>query len=189
MDVGAMASWSALVAAAATVVGAALLALFFARGEPWGTLNDVASIVLMLATIPVAVRLAEIEARSAPGLAEATAAIGIIGMLAATAAQAALVLRLGSYRGLLPYTLGAGAIVGTWYLLVGVLGAAGGMPGPLVVLAVAAGIGYIAIGYGFWRGNERHPASVAGGVVLLLASTIFLTWVGLSLLGSEALTT
>lgn len=188
MDVGAVAGWSALVAAAATVVGAALLAVFFAKGQPWGTLNDIASIVLMLATIPVAVRVAQIEASTAPGRAEAAAAIGLAGMLAATAAQGALVLRLGSYRGLLPYTLGAGAVVGAWYVLVGALGFGGTMPGPLAALAVAAGIGYVAIGYGFWRGNERHPASVAGGIVLLVASTTFLAWVGLSLNGSEALT-
>ena len=187
MDLGAIAGWSALVAAAATVVGAVLLGLFFAKGQPWGTLNDLASIVLMLATIPVAIRLAQIEDATAPGLAGAVAAIGIVGMLGAAAAQAALVLRLGSYRGLLPYTLGAGAIVGVWYVLVGGLGLAGRMPAPLAVLAVAAGAGFVAIGFGFWRGNERHPAAVAGGIVLLVASTLFLAWVGLSRLAGEAL--
>jgi hypothetical protein len=187
MDLGAMASWSALLAAVATVVGAGLLGLFFAKGEPWGTLNDIASIVLMLATIPVAIRLAQIESRTAPGAAEVVAAVGIVGMLAATAAQGALVLRLGTYRGLLPYTLGAGAIVGVWYLLMGLLGVADGMPLPLALLAIAAGAGFIAIGYGFWRANERHPASVAGGIVLLIASTGFLGWVGIALIASEAL--
>ena len=187
MDLGVIAGWSALVAATATVLGAVLLGLFFAKGEPWGTLNDIASIVLMLAIVPVAIRLAEIEDATAPGFAEATAVIGIAGMLAATVAQAALVLRLGTYRGLLPYTLGAGAVVGAWYVLAGALGLAGRMPVPLAVLAISAGVGFVAIGFGFWRGNERHPASVLGGIVLLVASTIFLAWVGLSLLAGEAL--
>ena len=187
MDVGTVAGWSALVAAAATVVGAALLALFFAKGEPWGTLNDIASVVLMLATIPVAIRLAEIESATAAGLAAAVAAIGIAGMLVAAAAQVALVLRFGTYRGLLPVTLGAGAVVGAWYVLVGALGLAGSMPVPLALLAMAAGLGFVVLGFGFWRGNERHPASVAGGVVVLVASTLFLVGAGLSLLAGEAL--
>jgi hypothetical protein len=54
MTIAAIAGPFALVAAVATVLGAAFLVLFFAKGDPWGLLNDVASIVLMLATIPVA---------------------------------------------------------------------------------------------------------------------------------------
>src|SRR5258708_36704624 len=48
-----LAGYSALLAAVATVLGAVLLALFFTKGQPWGTLNDIASIVLMLVTLPV----------------------------------------------------------------------------------------------------------------------------------------
>jgi hypothetical protein len=188
MDVGAIASWSALVAAGATVVGAVLLALFFGRGEPWGTLNDIASIVLMLATIPVAVRLAAIEAANGANLAGVAAAIGILGMVGASIAQLALVLRLGTYRGLLPYALGAGALVGIWYLLVALLGAATGMPLLLAVLAIAAGLGFLMLGYGFWRfGEERHPVSILGGIWLLIGSTGFLGWVGIALGVTEAL--
>jgi hypothetical protein len=188
MDLGSLASWSALLAAAATVIGALFLGLFFAKGQPWGTLNDLASIVLMLATIPVAVRLAEITAQTSPTGAVIVAAIGIVGMLGATAAQSALVLRLGSYAGLLPYTLGAGGVVGAWYLLVGALGVAGGMPGGLALLAFLSGIGYAAIAVGFWRwGQEPRPASVLGGIFVVVGSTLFLGWVGVALLGSEAL--
>jgi len=55
---GGLAGASALVAAVATVLGAAFLVLFFAKGGLWGLLNDIASIVLMLATIPVLLFLA-----------------------------------------------------------------------------------------------------------------------------------
>ena len=40
-----LAGFSALVAVVATVIGALFLGLFFSRGQPWGTRNDVASIV------------------------------------------------------------------------------------------------------------------------------------------------
>jgi hypothetical protein len=185
MDLAGVAGWSALVAAVATVVGALFLGLFFAKGQPWGTLNDVASIVLMLATIPVAVWLADFEGRSAAAL--GVAAIGVVGMLAAAGAQGALVLRLGTYRGLLPYTLGAGAVVGVWYALGGVLALSTTMPRVLVALAVLGGLGYVALGYGFWRGDERHPLSIGGGLVLLVSSTIYLAWLGLALIAGSAL--
>ena len=49
-----LAGVSALVAATMTVVGMATLLAFFSRGGRWGTFNDAASVVLMLAMIPVA---------------------------------------------------------------------------------------------------------------------------------------
>lgn len=184
----ALAGPSALVAALATVVGAILLGLFFWKGDPWGILNDVASIVLMLATIPVLAFLATFtESYLAPGVAFGAAGIGLIGMLGASVSQGLLVARVRTYRQLLPWTLGFGAMVGVWYVLVGVTGRLAGMPEIMAVLAIAAGAGYVAIGYGFWRGNERHPLSIVGGIVLLVASTVFLTWLGLALIAAAAL--
>jgi hypothetical protein len=175
----ALAGPSAFLAAVATVVGAILLWLFFAKGEPWGTLNDIASIVMMLATIPVALLLANFTAGLFPPfLAPAIAAVGLTGMLGTAVAQGLLVARVRTYRQLLPWTLGFGAVVGVWYVLIALTGYLAGMPLVMALLPFLAGLGYISLGYGFWRGNERHPLSIAGGVVLLIASTIFLTWMG-----------
>ena len=179
---------SALVAAVATVVGAVFLGLFFAKGQPWGTLNDVASVILMLATIPVAVALGLLGTDAFGALAWLVTAIGLVGMVGAAAAQLLLVARVRTYAQLLPWTLGAGAVVGVWYLLVGLLGlgfvGTRNYPVALIGLAIASGIGFIAIGYGFWRGNERHPLSIAGGLTLLVSSTGFLSWIALLTLGS-----
>lgn len=170
---------SAIVAAIATVVGALLLWLFFARGEPWGTLNDIASIVMMLATIPVALLLANFTAGFFPAVvAPAIASVGLVGMLGASVAQGLLVIRVRTYRQLLPWTLGFGAVVGVWYVLIAVTGYLGGMPMLMALLALGAGVGYVALGYGFWRGNERHRLSIGGGIVLLITSTAFLAWMG-----------
>jgi hypothetical protein len=177
-----VAGWSALLAAVATVIGAVTLMVFFAKGGLWGLANDVASIVLMLATIPVALMIARIEADRAPMLAMPIAAIGIAGMLGATLSQALLIARVRSYKALLPWTLGAGAVVGVWYLLVGVVAWPGGLFLPPPILAIASGVSFIALGYGFLVGNERHPLSIGGGVVLLVASTLFLALFGLNLL-------
>ena len=185
----ALAGPSAFLAAIATVVGALLLWLFFAKGEPWGTLNDIASIVMMLATIPVALLLANFTLGFFPAIvAPAVAVVGLAGMLGTTVAQGLLVARVRTYRQLLPWTLGFGAVVGVWYMLIALTGYLGGMPMLMALLALGAGLGYVALGYGFWRGNERHPLSIIGGVVLLITSTAFLTWMGFVgvLVGSAA---
>jgi hypothetical protein len=179
---------SAFVAAVATVVGAVFLGLFFWKGGVWGLLNDIASIVLMLATIPVAVALGLLGEDAFGALAWLVTAIGIVGMVGAAIAQGLLVARVRTYQQLLPWTLGFGAVVGAWYLLVGVLGldfvTTRSFPVAIMALAIASGLGFIAIGYGFWRGNERHPLSIIGGLVLLVSSTAFLGWIAFLTLGS-----
>jgi hypothetical protein len=180
--------WSAFVAALATIVGAVFLGLFFWKGGAWGLLNDLASIVLMVATIPIAVALGLLGEDAFGAVAWLATAIGIVGMVGASIAQGLLVARVRTYEQLLPWTLGSGAVVGVWYLLVGVLGLAlvttRGFPVAILAFAIASGFGFIAIGYGFWRGNERHPLSIVGGLVLLVSSTAFLGWIAFLTLGS-----
>ena len=179
---------SAFVAAVATILGAVFLVLFFAKGGRWGLLNDIFSVVLMLATIPIVLFLASFTSTSTGTLvAGAIATVGIVGMGGASVAQGLLIARVRTYEQLLPWTLGFGAIVGAWYLLVAVTGSAAGMPSLMALLAAASGVSFIALGYGFLRGNERHPLSVGGGVVLLFASTAFLIWIGLSATAAAAL--
>jgi hypothetical protein len=184
----ALAGPSALVAAVATVLGAVFLVLFFAKGGTWGLLNDLASIVMMLTTIPVVAFFATwTEPYLASGIAFFVAVVGLVGMLGAVLSQGLLVARIRTYQQLLPWTLGFGAITGFWYVLIGITGTMAGMPGLMGALAVISGIGYAVLGYGFWRGNERHPFSVIGGILLLIASTIFLTWLGIALVAATAL--
>lgn len=174
---------AALLAAVATVVGAVLLGLFFWKGQPWGTLNDLASIVLMLATIPVLAFFARYtDPYLAPGVALGIGAVGLVGMVGASAAQGLLVARVRTYAQLLPWALGFGAVVGVWYVLIGITGRLAGVPEVMAFLAVASGAGYVSLGYGFSRGNQNYPLSIVGGLVLLVASTIFLGWIGSALI-------
>jgi hypothetical protein len=179
-DLASLTGPSALVAAVATVVGAVTLVIFFARGGWWGLANDVASIVLMLATIPVALGIAQVSRPWSPW-AESAAVLGVAGMLGASVSQGLLVARRFTYRQLLPWTLGFGAVVGAWYVLIGISSVTSPFFGDFLLnaLAIASGISFVALGYGFLRGNERHPLSVIGGIVLLVTSTWFLTWIGL----------
>ena len=177
--------WSSLLAAVATVVGMVTLMVFFSRGNPWGTWNDIASVVLMLATIPVAWLVAAIEAEQFTTIAYIVAAVGTLGMVLAAAFQTALVLKIRTYDQLLRRTLASGAIVGLWYVGIGVLSLPRGLMTPLPQLAVAAGIGFIAVGYGFAAGSQYHIASKVGGVLLFVASTVFLALLGLQLVSGD----
>lgn len=170
--------WSALLGAAATVVGAITLMVFFARGNPWGTWNDVATIVLMLATIPVALLIAAIESEQFATFAWIVGAVGVLGMWLAATFQAMLVAGRRTYRELLGRTLGASAIVGLWYLLMGLLAIPRGLGDPLPQLAIASGTGFVAVAYGFAVGDENHLLSKVGGALLFVASTGFLGILG-----------
>lgn len=178
-----LAGWAALVAAAATVVGMVTLVLFFSRGGPWGPANDASSVVLMLALIPVALALAAIEGPLVGPLAGVVATIGIGPMLVVAVLQALLVARRVTYDQTKYAVLGSGAVVGAWYLLTSIVSAGTAIPLGLRVASGAAGVGFIAVGYGFARGGERHPASTIGGLVLFVASLVVQVWLGVLLLG------
>jgi hypothetical protein len=180
-----VAGGSALVAAIATVVGAVTLVLFFARGEPWGRLNDVSSVVLMLAMIPVALVAGTLESETVSTLALPVTALGIGGMVAAALVQAALVFRRVSFEQSRNWVLLAGAVVGVWYLFTGLFARGTALDGLLAWLAIAAGIGFVAVGYGFAAGGERHPVAIVGGLVLFVASMGFLTILGARLVTGD----
>ena len=179
------AGWSALVAAAATVIGAITIVLFFSRGGLWGPLNDASSVVLMLALIPVAILIAAIESETATTLVLAPTAIGIVAMAITAILQALLVARRVTFEQTKRPVLLLGAVVGLWYLSVAAFAGHTALDGLLGWLALVSGLGFIAIGYGFLAGGERHPLAAGGGVVLLIASTAFLGILGVRLVSGE----
>jgi hypothetical protein len=180
-----LAGWSALVALGATIVGAVTIVLFFSRGGAWGRLNDAASVVLLLAMIPVALVIGTIETENEATVGFVVAAVGIGAMIVVAVLQGLLVAGRVTYEGTKAAVLGGGAVIGAWYIVAGWLSAGTILDGALRWLAIAAGIGYIAIGYGFLAGNERHPLSALGGVVLLVASCLFLGVLGTGLVTGQ----
>jgi len=179
------AGWSALVAAVATVTGAVTIVLFFARGGFWGPLNDASSVVLMLATIPVAFLVAAIESEVATTMVLAPTAVGVLAMLAVAVLQGLLVARRVTFEQTKRPVLLLGAVVGLWYLSVAAFAGHTALDGLLGWLALVSGLGFIAIGYGFQAGGERHPLAAGGGVVLLIASTAFLGILGVRLVSGD----
>jgi len=72
---------AAYLSAALTVVGFVTLIVFYAVGQPFGTLNDASSVALAICLLPVAAALHHLQARSAPSLSRLALAIGWLGML------------------------------------------------------------------------------------------------------------
>ena len=179
------AGWSGLIAAVATVIGAVTIVLFFARDGSWVALNDASSVVLMLATIPVALVVASIESETATTSVLAPTAIGILVMVVTAILQGLLVARRVSFEQTKRPVLLLGAVVGLWYLSVAAFAGHTALDGPLRWLALASGVGFIAVGYGFLAGGERHPLSAIGGVLLLVASTGFLGILGVRLVSGD----
>lgn len=179
------AGWSALIAAVATVIGAVTIVLFFAKGGAWGALNDASSVVLMLATIPVAFLVAAIESEVATTLVLAPTAAGVLAMLGTAVLQALLVARRVTFEQTKRPVLVLGFVVGLWYLSVGAFASHTALDGPLGWLAFVSGLAFIAVSYGFLAGGERHPLSVGGGAVLLVASTAFLAILGIRLVSGD----
>jgi hypothetical protein len=169
---------AALVAAAATVVGAVALVLFFARGQPWGTVNDASTVVLMLALIPVALLVATLESETVTTVALVVAGVGILAMAAVAILQALLVARRVTFAQSKGPVLFGSMVVGIWYVASGLLATRTGLEGLPAWLAIAAGTGFVAVSLGFAIRDERHPLSTAGGALAFAGSTAFLVLLG-----------
>lgn len=180
-----LAGLSALVAFVATIAGAVTIVQFFRRGGRWGWWNDVFSIVLMAAMIPVALVVGAILSERFTTTVLVVTAVGIVGMLVAGAAQLALVVGARTYEQIRLTTLVGGAIVGLWYVLVGALAPGTVLGGPIPVLALVSGIGFIGIWLGVLVAGERHAAAWIPGLLLFVASLAFLAIVGVGLLGGS----
>ena len=184
MTVGAMVGISALVAAGATIFAVVTLGLISSRGRSWARWNHVTSVVLMLATIPPALAVAVIQAGIST-FAAWIALIGVAGMVGAATTEALLAIRHRTYEQLLPLTLGFGATVGVWYLLVGLVGTGNLLRGSLGPLAIGSGVGYITLSAGYWRGGGRDPVAALGAALSTLGSTLFLVGLGVVLVNED----
>jgi hypothetical protein len=185
MTGGALAGVSALVAAGATIVVVITLGLISSRGRSWARWNHVSNVVLMLATIPPALAVALIQAGISQ-FAAGIALIGVVGMGGAATTEALLAVRRRTYEQLLPWTLGFGAVVGVWYLLVGVVGTGNLLRGSLDLVAILSGVGYVALSVGYWRGGGRHPLAALGLMLSTLGSALFLFGLGVVLVNEDA---
>ena len=163
------ASRSATVAGMAGLIALVLIGLFFSVGQPFGTLNDLALLVMTLALGPVMLGFYELGGRTPLLPARLALASSLAAIAIWSIAQAAMIAGLVSFD----YDHGAtGAfaieavtviLIGAW--LVGAPLLAGPWLPPLLRwLGAACGVGFIVFGIGQLLGGAFHPLTIAGGL-------------------------
>lgn len=176
LDPGIVGRRAAQAAAGLTVGGIVTLAVFFAAGEPWGTINDATSIALAVATVPIAIGLARRNPR-ATSLAIG-AALDIVGVGITVVFTSALIARQMTFEGSLPYILVGQGIIGAWLVSVGIAAWQAPESRRLAAFGVAGGAGLIATVGGFGIGGMWHPLTFAGFVAGLIGTIGFYLLLG-----------
>jgi hypothetical protein len=171
--------WAAYLSAVATFITLVTGILFFTLGEPFGKINDTASVFQMLFMLPIAAALFLLTRLNVTGLALLATAIGIIGMLIAATLQTLLVFGAVDYEQTITAVLTAGGAVGLWLLLTNFLAfAAKTLPGSLAIFGIVAGMGYILLVPGFHIGRQQHPLFYTGTFLAVFGYLIWATWLG-----------
>lgn len=178
-DVFRLAGWSAYLSAAATIVGFATLIMFFSVGEPFGTANDISSVILASALLPLALAWYLIQRDDAPILSLIALIIGVCAMLSAGILQILLVFRVVQFELTRVAVPAAFAVVGAWLLLNSCLALASRtLPSGLAWMGVVAGMGYVLVIVGFLLGGQRHPLTAGGGLTAVIGYPIWAIWIG-----------
>jgi hypothetical protein len=143
------AGWAACLSAAASMGTLVTAILFFSRGQPWGTINDLVSALQLLFSLPLVPAIHSILAPYGQLASLLVACIGATGMLAAAALQTLLVLGRIDFRQQIRAVVVAGLAVGLWHLVSAAISLANGaLPSAVVWLSVVAGLGYLATALG-----------------------------------------
>jgi len=156
----------------AVVAGAGALvtfALYSSYGQPFGTLNDMFLLVMMLAIAPMMLGAYELGGVTPLWPARLSLAVGIGAVLAGSAAQALIVAGTVTFDGERPAS-GAFAIVALALIVIGAwligapLLAGPWLPGPLRWLGSVSGLGFVVFGIGLFHGGVDDPFTYVGGI-------------------------
>jgi hypothetical protein len=179
-----LAGWSSIAAAILTVTGlVTLLAFFGTRSELLGALNDLNTIVMALVTVPVALALHPVAARTSASLATIAVGADVIGVVLAAGFSALLVTRIMTFEATLATITVGNGLIGVWLLATAALMlSASAVPSALGWLGMAGGGGLALASLGFPLLGREHPIIAVAGLVALIGLVGFYTWSGLLLL-------
>jgi hypothetical protein len=179
--------WAAIAAAILTVTGFITIVAFFAtRAQLLGALNDLATALLAIVTVPIALALYPAAARASAPLAAAAVAADLVGVVLAAAFSLTLVTGAMTFNATLtPVTVGNG-LIGLWLALTaGLLLAASALPTPLGVLGLVGGLGLATTSFAFPALGGDHPVVTVAGLLSVIGLVGFYTWSGALLLQGD----
>ena len=156
------------VVAGAAVVGLVTIALFFWIGQPWGTINDLALLVMTLALAPLMLAFYELGGWTPTPLARIAQASGWIAVLAWSVIQVLMVTRVVAFdyshaaTGVFAIQCVALVVIGLW------VAGANLLAGPWLSwvrwLGVLSGLGFVGLATGLLLGGMDHPLTYLGGI-------------------------
>lgn len=168
-----VAGWCGYIAAGATIFGFVTFVAFFIVGDPFGIMNDIASVVIALTSIPILIALHQLHQMNYSASSWFALVIGIAALLVAAIAQSMLALKIIKYEQTLPATIGFG-IFGISLMIHGYLSRIGEtLPRKISMWGIFAGLGYFLVIVGFMLGQQNHPLTYVGGLMSVIA---FPTW-------------
>jgi hypothetical protein len=174
---------SAIVSAIATVVGFVTLIIFFSVGQPWGTINDVSSVILAFSLLPVLLALYTLHCQYAPVIALGVLVIGVLALLVAAVFQILLIFGAIEFQQTAVIVPTAFGLFGTALVVYSTLARVHGiLSGTLALLGIVAGVSYVLVIVGFILGGQVHPLTAIGGVTAVIIYPIFAVWFGRILL-------
>jgi len=168
---------AAYVAAVAAVVGLVTIRLYFWIGQPWGTVNDVAVLVMTAAMGPLMLGFWELGGLTPTPFALVAQTAGWLAIAAWVTVHALFILGALTFDYAAPATDGlaieavAQIAIGLW--IAGANGLAGHWLGWQRWLGLVTGAGWALVGVGLLAGGMNHPLSYAGGIGYLL---VFPVW-------------
>ncbi len=182
------AGWSAIASGILTILGLVTLILFFSRGQPWGTINDIISVILALSMLPVLLVLYSLHQLDAPGVSLVTLVVGILAMLVAMLFQIGLIFKVITFAQTSIVVPAAFGLLGIALMVFSYRAyASGTLPPGLVVLGIVAGAGYVLTIAGFLLGGEQHPLTGLGGLTAVISYPIWAVWFSRLLLSGRVL--
>lgn len=162
---------AARAAAALTIGSVVTLGIFYQVGQPWGTLNDGITIALAVATVPIAVGLAQHRRLSA--LLALGAVADVAGAITTIGFTVLLIAGAMTFEASLPFVLTGQGLIGCWLVLVGIVSWSAPGTRPVAAFGVAGGVGLVMSVLGFAIGGIEHPLTIIGGVFGLLGTVGF----------------
>jgi hypothetical protein len=159
---------AAYLVAAAGLVAIATIILFFVIGQPWGTLNDTALLVVTAAIPPLMLAFWELGGLTPTPLALVAQVSGWIAVVVWCVVQVLMIAGLLTFdyehaaTGGLAVEAVALVIIGLWIAGANLL--AGGWLSSIRWLGVVAGIGFVLLPIGLILGGVNHPLTYAGGI-------------------------
>jgi len=154
--------WSALVNGFFAILGAVFLVIFFVKGEPFGTLNDLTSLPWALAFLPLLWLFYRLGMEGHKSITIVALAVGVIGLLGVFVLQSLLILKVITVFQQTYYITSAFGAIGIWMVIASQIGRVENfIPPGLGVFGIALGAGWILATICVWIGGFPPADSVS----------------------------